>query len=190
MVIEQKEHLSSFMDGESVEPSLFDNDSQHDELQACWHRYHIIKETMQGKMHPHSFTLDITKNVAAIIGGDEEIIYHRDQPTPQDVLSSPSPSLIWVKTKDWLSRVGQVGLAACVTLAIIGGVQYQQNQSNDSDNIATLNTVPVGVSVSPVGGLNQNSDTLQANDKMTQEQYEKIRLLLQDYELQKRLHTQ
>lgn len=190
MTVKQKEQLSSFMDDELQDVSFLNENQNNDGLQATWHRYHLIRETIQGRAHNCSYSLDITKQVASIIGDDEEIHYGQSQPTPQTAERFKPQNLFWLKTKDLFSRVGQVGLAACVTLAIIAGVQYQQN-SKDTNDLPVLNTMPVGVSVSPVGGLNRTQDELNVNSKeMTQEQYDKIRLLLQNYELQKRLNAQ
>ena len=84
-----------------------------------------------------------------------------------------------------MAKVSQVGLAACVTLAIIAGVQYHQGQSDEVSGAPTLNTIPMGVNVAPVGGIQQHND----QQLLEKRQYDKIRLLVQDYELQKRLNA-
>lgn len=186
MRIEQKEQLSLLMDGEFTSDHFIDEISNDESLQSCWHRYHIAREAMRGDLHSSALTLDISKQVANAIA--KEDIYNKltNQPN-QDEISRPNKqNLIWIRLKDVMAKVSQVGLAACVTLAIIAGVQYQQRQSDSDSNIPTLNTIPIGVNVAPVGGLQQQND----QQLLEKRQYDKIRLLVQDYELQKRLNAQ
>lgn len=185
MLKEQKEQLSSFMDSNECQAEFVDVVAHNVELKQYWHRCHVMRDAMQGKLHDCSLTLDISSRVAEAIAFDD--LYEQTM-IEQSELPKPS-NLFWVKMRDTIGKLSQVGLAACVTLAVIAGVQYQQTSSSDSP---VLNTVPIGVNISPVGGgqVDYNRYPSQQQTKMDQQQYNKMRLLIQDYELQKRLDLQ
>ncbi|MDF7667216.1 RseA family anti-sigma factor [Orbaceae bacterium ESL0727] len=196
----QNETLSSLMDGELINDKFTDDRflqtiTEDERLHACWHRYHIARDAMQGNLHSCSLTLDIESAVAQSIANDNLYgVPATDQPAIANVEmpnlnSLKSPNLFWAHLKEMAIRTSQVGLAACVTLAIIAGVQYHQGQSNDS-HAPILNTVPIGVNVAPVGGIAQPGEQQPSEQQLFEKrQYDKIRLLVQDYELQKRLNT-
>lgn len=208
--IEQKEKLSSLMDGELVNSSPIVNEdlkgefvterfidliNEDDDLQACWHRYHIARDAMHGQLHDSAINLLIANAVANAIADDNR--YELSiQPKQADVIipnveqvktAFINQNSLWNKIKDSVVKMSQVGLAACVTLVIIAGVQYYQNESTPN-NISMLNTVPVGVSLAPVGGITEEPK-LEDQQLFEKRQYDKIRLLVQDYELQKRLNA-
>lgn len=188
-----KERLSSLMDGEldAVSDSLVSSVSESDEMQACWYRYHVMRDVMCRKLPDQVLSLDITKQIAQVI--ENEALPLVEQPLPQTIKPT-AQSLFWIKVREMGGRIGQVGLAACVTLAVITGVQYYGEGSNESAQ-PLLNTMPVGVSVAPVGGISKfdiENNQLNRRDQMTemeQEQYDKVLFLLQDYELQKRVNA-
>lgn len=184
MQIEQKQQLSLLMDGEFTDDNFVDVVSHDESLQSCWHRYHIAREAMRGELHGSSLTLDISNQVAMAIADDDLYPQLTEQPSQDEISIPKAENLFWVRIKDVVAKVSQVGLAACVTLAIIAGVQYHQGQSDDAIGVPTLNTVPMGVNVAPVGGIQHNDKQL-----LEKRQYDKIRLLVQDYELQKRLNA-
>ena len=185
MQTEQKQQLSSLMDGELKDDYFIDAVSKDEDLQSCWHRYHVVRSAMRGELHSSTLTLDISKQVAQAIADENLYFEMADQPTQHEVTIPKAENLFWDRVKDAVAKVSQVGLAACVTLAIIAGVQYQQGQSNNINGAPTLNTLPVGVNVAPVGGIQQHND----QQLLEKRQYDKIRLLVQDYELQKRLNA-
>lgn len=190
MLKTQKEQLSSLMDGDQCDVSFINTMTNDDELVKCWHRYHIVRDTMQDKLSEYSLTFDITERVANAIALDDLF----DQAATSQVSMTKNKNFYWIKIKDTISRLSQVGLAACVTLGIIAGVQYQQNSVNDS-SMPILNTVPIGVNVSPVGGTASEQQNYQLpkesmDQQLDQQEYNKIRLFIQDYELQKRLNVQ
>ncbi len=185
----QKEHieqLSSFMDGETTDSAFVESVSKDECLQACWRRYHIARDAMHGKLHDCSLTFDISQAVAESLAN--EACYESklaDQPITSDEVLPNKDRLFWVRAKEVISKISQVGLAACVTLGIIAGVQYHQGEGNQTSSSPVLNTVPVGVNIAPVGGLPSKND----QQLIEKRQYDKIRLLVQDYELQKRLNA-
>ncbi|OCG28298.1 hypothetical protein A9G11_10785 [Gilliamella sp. wkB108] len=186
MQIESKEQLSLLMDGEFTDKNVLNDVLNDESLQSCWHRYHVVRGVMRGELHNSSLTLDISKQVAQAIANED--IYQPltdEQPKPNEVVMPKVNTLFWVRVKDVIGKISQVGLAACVTLAIIAGVQYHQDQTKNDNGVPTLNTVPVGVNIAPVGGITQQND----QQLLEKKQYDKIRLLVQDYELQKRLNA-
>ncbi|OCG37050.1 RseA family anti-sigma factor [Gilliamella sp. Gris1-4] len=191
MQIEQKEQLSLLMDGEFTNDHIVDEVLNDESLQSCWHRYHIIRDTMRGELHSSSLNrssslnLDISSQIAQAIATEDLYNQPIDQPNIDTTTPPKAENLIWIHVKDFIGKVSQVGLAACVTLGIIAGVQYNQGQTDSTSASSTLNTVPVGVSVAPVGGIHQQND----QQLLEKRQYDKIRLLVQDYELQKRLNA-
>lgn len=185
MQIEQKQQLSLLMDGESMDDHFIDMVSHDESLQSCWHRYHIVRDAMRGELHASSLTLDISNQVAMAIAGEDLYPQLIEQPSQEEIAIPKAENLFWLRIKDIIAKVSQVGLAACVTLAIIAGVQYHQGQSDDVSGVPTLNTLPMGVNVAPVGGIQQHND----QQLLEKRQYDKIRLLVQDYELQKRLNA-
>ena len=185
MQIEQKQQLSLLMDGEFIDDHFVDELGHDESLQSCWHRYHLAREAMRGELHGSSLTLDISNQVAMAIADDDLYPQLTDQPSQDEISIPKAENLFWLRIKDAMAKVSQVGLAACVTLAIIAGVQYHQGQSDETSGVPTLNTVPMGVNVAPVGGKQQHND----QQLLEKRQYDKIRLLVQDYELQKRLNA-
>lgn len=184
MLKNDKERLSSLMDGNQYEGEFVDDIVDSADLQQYWYRCHIIRDVMQDKLHSSALTLNIVDNVANAIALDG--LYEQTMANPSE-LSKPD-NLFMIKLKEIVGKMSQVGLAACVTLAVIAGVQYQTGSSSDSP---ILNTMPVGVSISPVGGAPSEDNIYQPQQtKIEQQQYNKIRLLIQDYELQKRLNVQ
>lgn len=182
----QQEQLSSMMDGEQCEPTFIDTILNQSELKQCWRRYHVAREVMQGRVEMDDYLmLDISDKIAQFI----EVEELPEQPVTEPIIPLALSKLIWLKTKDVFAKLGQVGLAACVTLSVIGIVQYQYGSSNGEES-PILNTVPVGINLAPVGGIVPKNNYEQQLDTMSDQQYNKIRLLVQDYELQRRLNVQ
>lgn len=185
MLKQQQAQISSLMDGEltaDIESLSF---SENEDIQKCIHRYHVVRDVMRGTLHPCSLNLDIVNQVAKAIDNEQPFT---------NVHSLPKHNLItkasfWFKAKEVISKVGQVGLAACVTLVIIAGVQYHNEDAKDSGTFPVLNTMPIGVNVTPVGGINRASTPIVTQENLDEAQYEKIRQLIQNYELQKRFNA-
>ncbi|OCG35045.1 hypothetical protein A9G28_05080 [Gilliamella sp. Fer1-1] len=185
MQIEQKEQLSLLMDGEFDNDHIVDAISYDESLQSCWQRYHLVRNTMRGELHSSLLTLDVSKQVAKVIMAEDLYNQPTNQPSVEATAPPKSENLMWIHVKDFFAKASQVGLAACVTLGIIVGVQYHQGQADSVNASPILNTVPVGVNLAPVGGTHQQND----QQLLEKRQYDKIRLLVQDYELQKRLNA-
>lgn len=187
----RKETLSSFMDDELVNSDVdLSSLLEEKELQAKWHRYHIARQAMQNTLPPYLLPSHVTEKILSAI--EDNSIDEENQPSPE-ITVQHKKNLFYPKITSFISKFAQIGVAACVTLAVIGGVQYYSNKKglNDTD-IPAFNTIPTGINISPVGGLNPVVNTPEkkiSEHKINQKQYEKIYLLLQDHELQKRLNA-
>jgi sigma-E factor negative regulatory protein RseA len=93
---------------------------------------------------------------------------------------------------EWLSSMGQVATAACVSLVVILGVQNYSNEESSAttvDTLPVLQTVPLAGSVEPVS-LTRSSLQEQNNSVNLQEQHRRVNSMLRDYELQLRLNSE
>lgn len=91
-----------------------------------------------------------------------------------------------------VSQLTQIGVAACVSLAVIVGVQQYNGKSGSEDfqvDTPVFNTQPIMGSGSPVS-LNLQNDTL-GKDQQTrlQERNQRLGLMLQQYELDRRIYN-
>ncbi|RPE02320.1 anti-sigma-E factor RseA [Candidatus Pantoea deserta] len=188
----QKEQLSALMDGEALDSALLSELSQDAELQQRWKSYHLIRDTMRGDVGD-VLHFDISERVAAAL--EQEPARHvtalipEAQPEPASVEKMP----FWRKMRPWAAQLTQVGVAACVSLAVIVGVQHY-NQPNgttaEPSDSPVFNTLPMMGKASPVslGVPSDAFDTGGANQQV-QEQRRRVNAMLQDYELQRRLHA-
>lgn len=186
----QKEVLSSFMDDELVNPEIDLSSLIEDkEIRAKWHRYHIARQAMQHTLPPYLVPSHVSENIIKAI--DDITIDAVNQPLPEEI-ACQKKSLLYPGIMSFFVRLAQIGVAACVTLSVIVGVQYYANKGTSGAEIPAFNTMPIGINASPVGGLNPIVNTPErkiSEHKISQKQYEKIYLLLQDHELQKRLNA-
>lgn len=180
----QKEKLSALMDGESVDNEVISSLSQDRTLQQSWHRYHLIRDTLRGDIS-EVVHLDIADKVSAALEMEPTINKAITQPT----VSQPHPAT-WQKIRPWFSQVGQIGIAAGVSLAVIVGVQqYNQQNVDNAPEGPVFNTIPLGGQASPVSFDVANEGTQNTNVQAL-EQRKRINAMLQDYELQRRLHAE
>ncbi len=188
------EKLSALMDGESFDNELLNDLSRDDELQQSWQRYHLIRDTIRGDIG-ETLHLDIAGRVAAAIAKEPVrlvpgvIDAKESQPAPETWHKLP----FWHKARPWAAQLTQIGLAACVSLAVIVGVQhYNQPVNNDAQPEAPVfNTLPMMGQASPVSlGVPSASTTADnGSQQQVQEQRKRINAILQDYELQRRVHS-
>ena len=189
----QKEQLSALMDGESLDSELLNRLSQDQTLQQSWESYHLIRDTMRGDTSD-ILHFDISAKVMAAIA-DEPVrkvapLIAESQPQPQQWQKMP----FWHKVRPWASQLTQMGVAACVSLAVIVGVQHYNGQPDGAAQPETpvFNTLPMMGKASPVS-LGVPSDATASNgssSQQVQEQRRRINAMLQDYELQRRLHSE
>ncbi len=192
----QKEQLSALMDGEMLDSELLNNISGDERLQETWQSYHLIRDTMRGDTSKDILNIDISAGVMAAIANEP---VHRATPSIEE--SQPAPHQwqrmsFWKKMRPWASHITQIGVAACVSLAVIVGVQQYNSPSTDSDGQSeapAFNTLPMMGKASPVSlGVPSGNEvsTQGGQQQQLQEQRRRINAMLQDYELQRRLHAE
>ncbi|AKJ41577.1 anti-sigma-E factor RseA [Pragia fontium] len=185
----QKEKLSALMDGENIDNEVIWSLSQDRTLQQSWHRYHLIRDTLRGDIS-EVVHLDIADKVSAALALEPAITT-----TAQPAVSQPHPESwkkmpFWHKVRPWFSQVGQIGIAAGVSLAVIVGVQqYNQQGIESTPDTPVFNTIPLGGQASPVS-FDVATEGAQNTNQQALEQRKRINAMLQDYELQRRLHAE
>ncbi|MCM7513848.1 anti-sigma-E factor RseA [Enterobacter hormaechei] len=188
----QKEKLSALMDGETLDSELLNELSHSPEMQQTWESYHLIRDTMRGDTS-EVLHFDISARVMAAI--ENEPVH---QTTPLIPEAQPAPHQwqkmpFWHKVRPWASQLTQMGVAACVSLAVIVGVQHYNTQSEASlqPEAPVFNTLPMMGKASPVSlGVPADASASGGQQQQVQEQRRRINAMLQDYELQRRLHSE
>jgi sigma-E factor negative regulatory protein RseA len=187
----QKEKLSALMDGETLDNEVLSALSKDTTLQKSWESYHLIRDTMRGDVSD-VLHFDISARVAAAIA--DEPVNKVSHIIPE---AQPEPAH-WQKMsfvqrmRPWAAQITQVGLAACVSLAVIVGVQHYNQPDNaaSASDAPVFNTLPMMGKASPVS-LGVPSDAFDTNsaNQQVQDQRRRVNAMLQDYELQRRLHS-
>ena len=193
----EKEKLSALMDGELVDKALIKEIEQdHDSLEA-WQHYHLIGDVMRGEA-PAKPEWNIAESVAlaledepahrAIDAHSANVISIGDAPRE----SQPEPQQAKRQLPAWLTQFGQVAVAACVSLAVILGVQ-QYGGSDPSlpqaEQLPVLQTIPFAGSAEPVS-LTRESVERSVGEANMQEQRKRVHAMLRDYELQLRINSE
>lgn len=188
----QKEQLSALMDGETLDSELLNTLSKDKNLQQSWESYHLIRDTMRGDTS-EILHFDISASVMAAIENEPARqvtpLIPEQQPQPQQWQKMP----FWQKVRPWASQLTQMGVAACVSLAVIVGVQHYNGQSDNAAQPETpvFNTLPMMGKASPVSlGIPSDTTASTGQQQQVQEQRRRINAMLQDYELQRRLHAE
>ncbi|MCW8333679.1 anti-sigma E factor [Vibrio sp. DBSS07] len=190
-----KEKLSALMDGETIDKVLISELEHDQESLQTWKNYHLIGDVMRGDA-PEKPEWNIAKSVALALE-DEPAHSALNQSSVAEVAtphieSQPTPAQAKRQLPAWLAQFGQVAVAACVSLAVILGVQ--QYGGSDSaqpaaDQLPVLETIPFSGSAEPVS-LTRESVEKSNNNVNVQEQRRRVNALLQDYELQLRLNSE
>lgn len=179
----QKEQLSALMDGELIDNELINFLSRDNELQQHWYRYHLIRDTLRGDVEKQIY-IDVSAGVFAAIGGEDSapiVLIPEAQPKPEVWHKMP----FWQKVRPWFSHVGQAGLAAGVSLAVIVGVQKYNSTDPIPTEVPAFSTFAIGSMASPVSyGVAPNAEQSNVQD------HRRHFAILQDYELQRRLHAE
>jgi len=189
----QKEQLSALMDGETLDSALLTELSRDPEMQKTWQSYHLIRDSMRGDT-ANVLHFDISARVMAAIEDEPQRqttpLIPEAQPAPQQWQKMP----FWGKVRPWASQLTQMGVAACVSLAVIVGVQHYNGQSDATQQpeAPVFNTLPMMGKASPVslGVPSEASQPGVGQQQQVQEQRRRINAMLQDYELQRRLHSE
>jgi len=185
-----REKLSALMDGELVDKALIGELENDQNGQRVWQNYHLIGDVIRGEA-PESLDWNIAESVAFAL--NEEKNHSNVIPVADhNIESQPSPVKARMQLPKWLSSMGQVATAACVSLVVILGVQnYPGNEPSAAkvDTLPVLQTVPFAGSVEPVS-LTRSSLQEQHNSVNLQEQHRRVNSMLRDFELQLRLNSE
>ncbi len=189
-----KQKLSAFMDGNIKDEALFDEISNDSKSLEAWQNYHLIGDVMRGDA-PDSLEWNIAESVAMAL--EDEPAHsapstHMSNVAPLE--TQPTPAQAKRQLPAWLNQLGQVAVAASVSLVVIFGVQQYAGQDpsqSELEQLPVLQTIPFAGSAEPVSltrdSVARASVTETAN---VQEQRRRVNALLQDYELQLRLNTE
>ena len=190
----QKEKLSALMDGETLDTELLNALSKDASLQQTWASYHLIRDTLRSDAGDFVH-VDISANVMAAIQDEPKSqvipVITEQQPAPQQWQKMP----FWHKVRPWAAQITQIGVAACVSLAVIVGVQHYNTSpaAGGQSDTPAFNTLPMMGKASPVSlgvPADGSATASNGNPQQLQEQRRRINAMLQDYELQRRLHAE
>ncbi|MBK4716601.1 anti-sigma-E factor RseA [Tenebrionibacter intestinalis] len=190
----QKEKLSALMDGETLDSELMRSLSDDKALQHTWASYHLIRDTMRGDVSEQALKIDIAAGVMAAIATEAPrravLSAQEMQPSAHQWRQMP----FWKKLRPWASQITQIGIAACVSLAVIVGVQQYNGRAGERSSqpeTPVFNTLPMMGKASPVSlGVPSGNNVAGQGPQQIQEQRRRINAMLQDYELQRRLHAE
>ncbi|MEZ8990374.1 RseA family anti-sigma factor [Vibrio breoganii] len=189
-----KEKISALMDGESVDLGLISEVENEKDAQQTWQNYHLIGDVMRGDA-PDNPNWDIASRVALALE-DEPTHSNKVQPMLEE---QPAPTTAKKGLPQWLTQFGQVAVAACVSFAVILGVQQYGGSvdgqpSQVAETLPVLQTIPMAGSVEPVSltrdsmRAKTDANKVSPQDEQIAEQRRRINTVLQDYELQLRLN--
>ncbi|WP_099132156.1 MULTISPECIES: anti-sigma-E factor RseA [Xenorhabdus] len=189
----QREKLSALMDGEALDSEVVHLVSEDAVMQKQWERYHLVRDVLRGDVGD-VLHLDIASQVALALEKEpihiNSAVVLESQPKPEIWANMP----FWHKIRVWKSQIAQIGVAACVSLTVIIGVQqYNSNSSVETDNqfeAPAFNTLPVMGTASTVGLATPAEEETFGGDLSMQvrESNKRIDAMLQQYELARRIH--
>lgn len=187
-----KEKLSALMDGEAIEPSLVASLTDDKQSSETWQNFHLVGDVMRGDA-PECKEWNIADSVALALENEPAHSVNKLESVESFVEEQPTPQEAKRTLPTWLTQFGQVAIAACVSLAVIVGVQQYnggEGDLNPAEQLPVLNTIPFAGSVEPVS-LTRDSVRHSASDEAQRmELRRRINAMLQDYELQLRLNAQ
>lgn len=191
-IMADKQKLSAFMDGDLIDDALIEALENDQESKEAWQNYHLIGDVMRGD-EPQSLDWNIAESVALALE-DEPAHQSVNTETVTPIESQPTPSQAKRQLPAWLTQFGQVGIAACVSMAVILGVQQFSGQDAtqpEIEQLPVLQTIPFAGSAEPVSLTRDSVAKTSSNESASvQEQRRRINALLQDYELQLRLNSE
>ncbi len=198
-IMADKEKLSALMDGELVDKVLINELERDQDSQQIWKNYHLIGDVMRGEA-PEKPEWNIAESVALALENEPA---HSTYSSQRSVIeldefrgkeSQPTPAKARRQLPAWLNQFGQVAVAACVSLAVILGVQQYGGSdpaAPQADQLPVLQTIPFAGSAEPVSLTRASVEEQQnLNASSIQEQRRRINAMLQDYELQLRLNSE
>ncbi len=198
-IMADKEKLSALMDGELVDKVLINELERDQDSQQTWKNYHLIGDVMRGEA-PEKPEWNIAESVALALENEPAHSTYSSQSSVIELdefrgkESQPTPAKARRQLPAWLNQFGQVAVAACVSLAVILGVQQYGGSdpaAPQADQLPVLQTIPFAGSAEPVSLTRASVEEQQnLNASSIQEQRRRINAMLQDYELQLRLNSE
>ncbi|MDA0155927.1 RseA family anti-sigma factor [Vibrio sp. Makdt] len=189
-----KEKLSALMDGETIDKALIVDLESDQESMNTWQSYHLIGDVMRGDA-PETKNWNIAGSVAAALEDEPahsampNLHQVNVEPTVAPIEEQPKPQQAKRQLPAWLQQFGQVAVAACVSLAVVLGVQqYGGSDPAAPEQLPVLQTIPFAGSAEPVS-LTRDSVERPASEANLQEQRKRVHAMLEDYELQLRLNS-
>lgn len=193
-IMADKEKLSALMDGETIDKALIVDLESDQESMDTWQSYHLIGDVMRGDA-PETPEWNIANSVAAALddepahGSMSNLHQVNVEPIVASIEEQPKPQQAKRQLPAWLQQFGQVAVAACVSLAVVLGVQqYGGSDPAAPEQLPVLQTIPFAGSAEPVS-LTRDSVERPASEANMQEQRKRVHALLEDYELQLRLNS-
>lgn len=182
----QKEQLSAYMDGEQVDALFTETLCNDKALCQSWAAYHMARAVIR-KESAVVLGADFTAKMADLIEKEniEKVAITQSQPTVEEVKNLP----FMRKFKAFFAPVAQIAVAASVCLVAVLGVQSfnAKNDVNNAPETPILQTLPFNNSVQEVSYNAPNKDVA-TSDQMEQKN-RRIGAMLQNYELQRRMHA-
>jgi sigma-E factor negative regulatory protein RseA len=192
-IMADKEKLSALMDGETIDKALIVDLESDQESMNTWQSYHLIGDVMRGDA-PETKDWNIADSVAAALEAEPahsampNLHQVNVEPTVAPIEEQPKPQQAKRQLPAWLQQFGQVAVAACVSLAVVLGVQqYGGSDPAAPEQLPVLQTIPFAGSAEPVS-LTRDSVSKPVSEANLQEQRKRVHALLEDYELQLRLN--
>ncbi len=194
-----KEKLSALMDGELIDKALIQELEQDQESREAWQNYHLIGDVMRGEA-PAKPEWNIAES-AALALEDEPVHRAVDSHSANVILiadapkeSQPEPQQAKRQLPSWLTQLGQVAVAACVSLAVILGVQQyggSDSTTPQAEQLPVLQTSPFAGSAEPVSLTRESVERSMGSvsEANMQEQRKRVHAMLRDYELQLRINS-
>lgn len=204
-----KEKISALLDGEELDQSIINALAVDEDSQQTWQHFNLVGDVMRGEA-PNSKDWDIAARVALAL--EDEPAHTGTAPLVSEpapvvelaaarearIESQPTPQQAKRFMPAWLTQLGQVAVAASVSLAVIVGVQ-QYNGSDDGlvptadTQLPVLETIPFSGTAEPVSLTRDSVRTSHhtgPSEEQVMEQRRRINAMLQDYELQLRLNAE
>lgn len=182
----QKELLSAYMDGEQVDSAFTEELCKNESLRQSWATYHMARAVMR-KESAVILGTDFTARMADLIEHEEieRVEITQFQPTPEEAQRLP----FMHKFKSFFAPMAQIAVAAGVCLVAVLGVQSfnTKNDVNNAPETPILQTLPFNSAVQEVSYNAPTKDVATA-DQMEQKN-RRIGAMLQNYELQRRMHA-
>ncbi|WP_246225638.1 sigma-E factor negative regulatory protein [Vibrio agarilyticus] len=186
-----KEQLSALMDGEVIDKALIQSLENDETKRTIWQNYHLIGDVMRGEAPAHP-EWNIAERVALAL--EDELPHTRQGAVSAAVPlleSQPTPQQAKRNWPGWMHQMGQVAIAASVSLVVIFGVQQYSGESGQEvmpvTDLPVLETVPFAGSVEPVSYIKGHAPE-RGSEAQIQERHKRIQAMLHDYELQLRLN--